>query len=265
MDNRIEIRPGRTINIKTFINPAVTDTAFLIHGLGGRGDQWHEQINALKHQYNLVIPDLLGHGKSDKPKINSHNPYSFTELDLDLQALFKKYATEKNIILGHSYGGAMATSLAFDHQDDVQKLILLAPTPCAPSIEIPVLFKLPLFMMELCRPLLERDFQQRAFAPGDDAKLIEEEINAGKANPMYVISGMICGMRDIPALDVTMLTAPTLIMLGNKDKLVTPESSKRYYYQMPHHQFETINNASHLMMLEQPNETNKLISEFLVA
>lgn len=263
MDNRIEIRPGRTINIKTYINPAVTDTAFLIHGLGGRGDQWRDQIDTLKQQYNLVIPDLLGHGKSDKPKPNSHNPYSFTELDLDLQALFKKYATEKNIILGHSYGGAMATSLAFDHQDYVQKLILLAPTPCAPSIQIPSLFKLPLFMMELCRPFLEKDFQQRAFAPNDDAKLVAEEIKAGKENPMYVISGMIHGMRDIPTLDVTMLTAPTLILLGDKDKLVTPASSRQFYHKVPHHQFDTLNKAAHLLMLEESGETNRLITEFL--
>lgn len=263
MENRIEIRPGRTINIRTYSNSAIDDTIFLFHGLGGRGEQWHNQIEALKGKYNLIVPDLLGHGKSDKPKPKgNHNPYSFNELELDLQAIFKKYANAKNIIIAHSYGGALATSVTFDHQDQVSKLILLAPTPCAPSFKVPFIFRLPACLMELFRPALEKNFQQCAFEPFDDPQLLNTELIAGRANPMYMISGMVRGMQDIPKLDVTMLTVPSLIMLGNDDKLVPPAASRQFYTALPHHRFELIQQAAHLLMLEKPDEVNKLIVEF---
>lgn len=263
MDNRVEIRPGRTINIKTYLNPDIEGTLFFIHGLGGRGDQWRDQIDAFKGKYNLIIPDLLGHGKSDKPRSCKKNNYQFTELEQDLQAVFRKYATEKNIIIGHSYGGALATSLALEHQDNVDKLILLSPTPCAPNFSIPFLFKLPTFMLEILRPVLEKDFKDRAFMPNDNPQLVADELKAGLANPMYVIRGMIRGTKSIPTLDVTMLSIPILTILGSHDKLVTPESSRQFYQAVPHHRFETIEQAAHLTMLEKPDLVNEMISDMM--
>src|SRR5690242_21838589 len=104
MDNKIEIRAGRIINVFTHEKPNSDTNLFLIHGLGGRGEQWREQIKVLKNHYSLIVPDLLGHGNSEKPKPESNNPYSFPELTQDLQALFNRYSTKNNIVIGHSYG-----------------------------------------------------------------------------------------------------------------------------------------------------------------
>src|SRR5690348_2760615 len=111
MDNLTEIRPGRFISITTHQNHGSDATIFLFHGLGGNKNQWREQVNVLKENYSLIIPDLLGHGTSTKPKPTHHyNPYTFTELEADLEAIFQKYATRNNIVIGHSYGGALSTA-----------------------------------------------------------------------------------------------------------------------------------------------------------
>src|SRR5579883_2109643 len=124
MDN-IEIRPGRMINIVIHQHPTSDTTVFLTHGIGGRSDQWREQIKALKEQYTLIIPDLLGHGESDKPKQQATHLYDFSAFYRDLQAIFTRYASKKNILIGHSYGGALSTALALKFQDQVNKLILI--------------------------------------------------------------------------------------------------------------------------------------------
>lgn len=263
MDNMIEVRPGRRINLDIYPNPRTNDTAFLIHGLGGHSKQWRKQVDLLNQKYTLIMPDLLGHGKSDKPNPVHANPYTFLELDKDLQAIFTKFSSEKNIVIGHSYGGALAASLTLDHQDKINKLILLAPTPCTPKIQIPWIYHLPTPILALFRPWLEKQFQRMAFSAGADSALLTEEMRAMQENQLYVIKGMINGFSAMPRVDTTMFTVSTSVMTSEQDGVVPAEGSKNFYSGVPHVQFSTITNASHMLMLEQPEQVNKLIIDFL--
>lgn len=265
MESKIEIRPGRIVNIATYLNTKSNATAFLIHGLGGRGDQWREQIGLLKEKYSLIIPDLLGHGKSEKPKLGINNPYTFTEFELDLQAIFSKHASSKNIIIGHSYGGALATALAINHQDKLCELILISPTPCLTNIPIPFSYRLPIFILGLIRPWLEKQFERSAFSTSSDQKLIADEMRANKNNLIYVIKGTINGIQTIPHIEITRLTTPTLIILGEEDRLIPPRYSENFYQAIPHHQFVTLNKGSHMSPLEKPEEINLIIQNSLKA
>lgn len=264
MDRKIEIRPGRTINVYIEQHPTNDATAFLFHGLGGYGGQWREQFDFLKENYTLIVPDLFGHGASDKIRPSYDNPYSFEELDLDLQTLFNHFSSDTNIILGHSYGAALALSVAIDHQDRVNKLVLISPTPCKPNLTLPWMYHLPTFAMELLRPLLERKFQELSFTPKDNPQLLADELAAGRNNPMYVIKNTVKGMRDVPLIDVTMLTIPTLIISGKEDGLIPVITQQQFYKALPHHQFVDMTDASHMVMLEKPEEVNKTIKEFLL-
>lgn len=263
MENHIEIRPGRTINLVTYPHPTSKETAFLVHGLGGRGEQWREQIPLLKDKYSLIIPDLLGHGKSDKPPSQNPNPYGFIEYTKDLEVIFKQYASSQNIILGHSYGGALAASLAFDHQNNVNKLILLSPLACTAMMKTPLVYYLPNGMLELLLPLLEKQFMRLAFDISANPNLVAEEAKAFRANPMHVIKSMIHGMKEIPTLDVAKLNTSTLMILGEHDDVIPPNVSKQFYNVLPHHQFEMIVHAAHMTMLEKPEQVNAYISNWL--
>lgn len=264
MDSRMEIRPGRIIHIKTYPHPTNKKTAFLIHGLGGSGEQWREQIQILKEEYTLVIPDLLGHGQSDKPKSNSHNLYCFEEFRRDMLALFHRFSAEKNIVIGHSYGGALATTLALANPDMITRLVLIAPVPCAGTANVPMIYHLPAFTLEWLRPLLEKQFAGLAFDPSDNPKLVKEEIEKSRHNPMHIIKNMIAGMETIPTLDVSLLKAHTLILLGENDKLIPPLLSEKFYNPIPHRNIETIQNTAHMVMLERPEQVNQLLRESMM-
>jgi pimeloyl-ACP methyl ester carboxylesterase len=258
-----EIRPGRTLHLVIYPNPDSDTTVFFIHGLGGRGDQWREQINFLKKNYTLVIPDLLGHGKSDKPNLRRVNPFSFTELSQDLQIIFTRYANNKNIILGHSYGGALATSLALTHQNQISKLILISPTPCSPGMTIPLLYRFPAFVMTLFQPLLNRRFEKLAFTAKPDPALIALESGMNRLNSMRVIKQVVYGMQQMPMIDLMTLHIPVLIMVGEPDWLVAPGSQRKFYKKIPNHEFITIPNASHMALLERSDMVNQAIMNFL--
>lgn len=264
MESSIEIRPGRFININYLPHAHSDSTVFLIHGMGGRGEQWREQLPLLQRTYNIVIPDLLGNGKSHPIRSsNGTNPYSFTEYDEDIHAVFNRYASSHNIIVGHSYGGALAVSLAIDHQDMIDKLLLICPLPCSSQIKIPNVYYLPSFILELLRPWLEKEFLRLAFDVSAKPTLINEEKRATRQNTLTVIKSILHGMRYIPHLDMTMLTIPTCIVLGEHDGIIPPQASRQFYEALPHHQFITFQHAAHMDMLEKPEEFNRVMLDFL--
>lgn len=262
MDSFIEIRSNRYIHVDIYPHSTSSQTIFLIHGLGGRSEQWREQIPFLKENHTVVSLDLLGHGKSAKPKTQITKTYSFLAFDQDLQALFNKYAGEKNIIIGHSYGGALATALTLEHQDRINKLILLSPLPCTP-IETPFIYKMPTFFLKMIRPYLEKRFERLAFSTTTNPALLSYERKASKINCMGIIKAMVNGMSRIPNIDVTMITVPTLTIMGERDELIPISAQVNYYQHIPYQEFEMISNASHMVMLEQPQAVNELLAKNL--
>ncbi|NWS33269.1 ABHD8 protein, partial [Polioptila caerulea] len=76
---------------------------FFIHGVGGSLDIWKEQLEFFsKLGYEVVAPDLAGHGCSSAPPVAA--AYTFYALAEDMRAVFKRYAKRRNILIGHSYG-----------------------------------------------------------------------------------------------------------------------------------------------------------------
>jgi pimeloyl-ACP methyl ester carboxylesterase len=263
MDNLFEIRPGRRI-YRIIDESTVHDpTIFLIHGFAGSGEQWRNLVPFLKNRYRLVIPDLLGHGLSEKPRPTKDNPYTFTEYSQDLQSLFEKHASPHNIIIGHSYGGALAANLAAYNQTAVNKLILIAPMSCKPVMTVPPIFRLPAWLLELLRPYLEKNFRETAFVATDSPALLSEEDRAGKKNAFYVLKALLQGTKDIPWLDVTKIHIPTLVICGEHDGIMSMEKIRSFYGALPDVQFETLTNAAHMLMLEQPEKVDALIEKFL--
>ena len=80
-----------------------TVVIFFIHGVGGCSELWDAQLNYFHRAgYEVIAPDLLGHGGSCAPRDSSH--YYFQEICNDILVLFDRYSKKKNILVGHSYG-----------------------------------------------------------------------------------------------------------------------------------------------------------------
>jgi hypothetical protein len=149
---------------------------FLIHGVGGSAKIWHKQISHFVSKgYELVIPDLLGHGKSTK--IFDEHSYEFINLANDVLKIFDKYKRAKNIVIGHSYGlvgGGMCrifkeifflfnrcsftTYLAKMRTDVIDKIILISGGSPYPLDYKSPLLKFPTCLLHLMRPFINCTF-----------------------------------------------------------------------------------------------------------
>lgn len=91
-----------------------------IHGLTGHGRRWETLAHAHLPEISVLAPDLIGHGRSSWDA-----PWT---IDANVDALAGLLDTdEPALVVAHSFGGAVALSLAAAHPDLVTALVLLDP------------------------------------------------------------------------------------------------------------------------------------------
>jgi pimeloyl-ACP methyl ester carboxylesterase len=92
----------------------------LLHGIGSRGVSWWPVIDELAAHFRLIVPDLRGHGDSDKPA----SGYFLTDYAGDLAGLIDALDLDRPSILGHSLGGAVTLVWAVFHPDRAERIAL---------------------------------------------------------------------------------------------------------------------------------------------
>ena len=103
----------------------------LLHGYPQTSAMWHLMAPLLAADWELIIPDLRGYGRSDKPVSDeTHQTYSKRESANDLVALMKRLGHMKFSVLSHDRGARVAHRLGLDHPDHIKAITMLdiAPT-----------------------------------------------------------------------------------------------------------------------------------------
>jgi len=98
----------------------------LLHGLMSDSSTWDPAIGPLaEHGLRVIAPDLIGHGKSDKPRVRYGLDFFATSVSELLTALGIPRAT----VAGHSLGGAIAVYFARFHTAQLYRLVLVSDRP----------------------------------------------------------------------------------------------------------------------------------------
>ena len=95
------------------MHDGASDSLILIHGLAADGRSWSRLAERLPDSYRICIPDLLGHGDSEAPRIS----YSVDIQKEILRRIIKKEDMNGAFIMGHSYGGWVAAAYASSYPD----------------------------------------------------------------------------------------------------------------------------------------------------
>lgn len=108
-------------------------TALFIHGAGHDHSVWTLQTRYFAHHgWNVLVPDLPGHGRSSGPTLDS-----IEELAHWVIALVTKLGAESPFVVGHSMGALIALQVAATAPELVSRLALIgvaAPMPVAPAL-----------------------------------------------------------------------------------------------------------------------------------
>ena len=212
-----------------------------IHGAAGHFSQWAHQLDFFSSRCRCLALDLRGHGQSHKPDWSDYGAEVFAE-DL-LMVLEHAQVAGPIILVGHSFGGAVATVFTLRHPDKVAKLALLSTTgTLALGFHVLALMKMPAFMLHP----IQKFFQKRVGAPVPVLKKLVPKVDAWDGWDLY------------PQIGV-----PTLVMCGELDKLTKPKQVRRMAEAIPQVHYEGIGFSAHLPQLERPQRVNEALLTFV--
>ena len=93
----------------------------LIHGWGADSSSWSSQWNSLQFEGRVIAIDLIGHGKSDKPKID----YTLNVLSESVVAVLDHLDVDRAVLMGHSNGVAVCRDVLETYPNRVKAMILV--------------------------------------------------------------------------------------------------------------------------------------------
>ncbi|MFX0069973.1 MAG: alpha/beta fold hydrolase [Candidatus Hermodarchaeota archaeon] len=224
-----------------------------VHGSGGNSNTWKEQLANLDVNYNLIAIDLPSHDRSDDFSTLS------LELYIDVVKNLVKNLKFKDIVLaGHSLGGAIIQSYYLKYPNEVSALILIGSG---------ARLRVSPFILST----LQNDFQEflenlpiGAFYRRTPKDIVNEYIaETSKIVPEVTYQDFkICDNFDI--LDkMSLINVPCLIICGKDDKLTPVKYSMYFHEKLRTSELVIIEKASHMVMLEKPEELNHAITIFM--
>ncbi|PVY34296.1 alpha/beta fold hydrolase [Williamsia muralis] len=108
------------LNVELY-GPADGDPVLALHGVTGHGKRWADLAAALPDA-RIIAPDLLGHGFS-----TWEPPWSIDAHVAALADVVEAHASSPVVLVGHSFGGALALHLSRLVPDHIRSLVLLDP------------------------------------------------------------------------------------------------------------------------------------------
>ena len=113
----VTIHGYRRAYVKAGSGPAL----LLIHGIGDSSDTWRPVVEQLAEHYTVIAPDLLGHGRSEKPRAD----YSVAGFANGMRDLLSVLEVDRATVVGHSLGGGVAAQFAYQFPDRCERLVLV--------------------------------------------------------------------------------------------------------------------------------------------
>jgi pimeloyl-ACP methyl ester carboxylesterase len=212
-----------------FVEAGKGPPLLLVHGYLSSHLAWDDVLPPLARDFRVIVPDLPGFGESEKPP-PARYPYTFDAFSESLVDLVAALDLGRVSLCGHSMGGGIALTLAANHPDVVDKLILVGPLVYPEGMDavsriatVPFVGSI-LFKQLYGRALFRSYFRQRVYGaaatvPSQRIDQLFDLFNAPAARE--AAHATMLSMQDTRPL-VAMLprvTAPTLVGWGRADRL----------------------------------------------
>ena len=257
------------------------DPLLLIMGLAADSTAWMFQIPDFARNYRTIAYDNRGVGRTSKPI----GPYSIHQMAADALGLLDALGIDRAHVLGVSMGGMIAQELVLRHPERVRSLVLACTYPEPDeSVEMQRAFVVNQFggtvsasgevqvdlstvnPMMFLQHLLPTVFNQE-FIDRELPKLLQVFSGALQYGfSMEAILGQVAAVMGHQATDrLHRITAPTLVITGDADRLVSPANSDVLAREIPGAKLVRIEGGSHGFNFETPERFNREVLEFLAA
>ena len=250
----------------------------LIHGIGDSSATWEPIIPALARHHLVIAPDLLGHGRSDKPRAD----YSVAAYANGVRDLLGVLGITRATLVGHSLGGGVAMQFAYQFPDRTERLVLIGSGGAGPQVN-PVLRAMTLPGATLALHALRLPTMRWQVGTAVELmRVLGTALGTDAADMLRVIDALpdataraafirtLRAVVDWRGQVVTMLDRcyltrgmPTLLVWGGRDAIVPVEHAHRAHEAMPGSRLEIFPDAGHFPFHSDPQRFVGLVTEFL--
>jgi 3-oxoadipate enol-lactonase len=220
-----------------------------LHSALGDSRLWRRQVEALRPAHEVITPDLPGWGETPLPR----EPFSYVD---GVAALLP------GVLVGNSFGGAVALRTALAHGDKVERLVLIGSG----------------------FPTWDWTEEMRAHFAAEDAAIEAGDIDEAtelsldfwvapehhaEVRPQLHRSLEVQTAQDEPEVlwpemkRLSSLEMPTLVVVGANDKPDFQAIAAHLAEEIPDSELAIVPGAGHLVGVEQPEELNALLLEFI--
>lgn len=247
--------------------PANAPVIVLLHGFTMSLESWDGWAEHLRGDYRIVRYDLLGHGMTGPDPLERYAPDERVEV---LGRLLDALGIERATLGGNSFGGLVAWRFAAAHPERVERLILVDSG--AYSIygvtenPVPVPDMMRAFLLAAPMAGVQASAAQ-IFA--DPARLPEgrveqmQQMMAQPGNGAAFIGHLEEFVLPEPTADLGRITAPTLILWGEADRIVPLDHAARIIAAIPDATLITYPGVGHAPQEEIPAQTAADVRAFL--
>jgi 2-hydroxymuconate-semialdehyde hydrolase len=243
----------------------------LLHGIPSSSYLWRDVIDPLSTTFDVLAPDLLGFGDSDK------------RLDADLSiaaqarymvAFMESFGLHQAAVVGHDIGGGLAQLMAVDEPERVARLILIDSVvddnwPVADIARL----KEPVWDQIMVNIDLRNGFRKGLEAGMVTEGRVTEELVDEWTRPFQDLGGRRAYLRAARALNNRDLTSqskrieeletPTLILWGANDKFLESRWADTLKHKLRDSTVEIIDPGGHFLPLDRPEAVAEAVTRFL--
>jgi len=236
-----------------------------LHGVGADRTAWEPQIKFFSQLgYSVAAVDLRGTGDSQARDENGFAlPITIADFAADMHELILDLGFERAHWVGNSMGGVIILEAFRQQRSTIAKCVLANTFAKYPDAHL----ILPRPAQALKTKSLAKFAQERipfAHRPDISPDILQDSIHAMAAKDVetYLLSWRETWSHDYRDL-LPGVKIPALVVTGSLDKITPPALGLEISSLLPGAQYHQIENASHLSNLDQPEEFNRIVWEFL--
>ncbi|WP_374175394.1 alpha/beta fold hydrolase [Flavobacterium tructae] len=231
----------------------------LLHGMDASSTMWYPNIKTLSKTHRIYAIDfIMEPGKSTL----TTKPLSSEEIVLLYNEIFNHYKLKNIDLVGASRGGWIATLLATQKENSIDKIVLLSPAQTLKPVD-KVRKMTPALLLKLFPN--EKNFEKTlkifSIHPEKISPVYKRQFYL--ANKYAKSNSSMLKMHPFSDDELKSITNPVLILIGDQDLINSEKSLERAQKLLVNCTTKTINDAGHFLSIDQSKAVNEQVMEFL--
>lgn len=238
----------------------------LLHGIGGRRQNFADQLPALAQDFHVAAWDARGYGESD----DYQGALDFSDFSRDLVRVLDHFGAAKAHLVGQSMGGRICLDFYALFADRVATLTLAGVKPSFGEFSAAERRE---FLDRRRKPLVEDGMTPADMAPELARSLVGPDADAEVFGRVVASVSSLHVESYLKTLEATTgydrsailgdIAVPTMVIVGEHDALTPPAVEQDLADRIPGARLELIAAAGHMANMERPQVFNRAVLEFL--